>query len=189
MTIDAGRVEAHYTRADLAERIDAALRAAGKEGPLLTPDDLAPLDQFHTGQKGATMRLAALAGIAAADRILDVGCGIGGPARLLAWLHGCRVVGLDLTPEFIRVAPRLTERTGLGDRVSFRQGSALAMPFADGEFDVVWAQNSSMNITDRDRLYGEIRRVLRTGGRFALQDVLAGPGGAPYYPTPFAREK
>ena len=120
--------------------------------------------------------------------MLDVGSGIGGPSRYLAWTFGCRVTGIDLTPEFCRVATMLAARVGLADKVDYREGDALAMPFADESFDVAWSQNAVMNIGDRVRLYAEIRRVLRPGGRYAFSDVVAGAGGPPHFPLPWARD-
>src|SRR5215831_17408865 len=184
----ANSVEAHYTSQDLAQAIFAALKAAGKDLDHLSPDDLAPVDEFHGGQRPATMRLAELAGFTGTERVLDVGSGLGGPSRYLAWRYGCRVSGLDLTVEFVRVAEMLTQMTGLTDRVDYRQGNALDLPFDDMSFDVVWSQNAAMNIADRDRLYREMRRVLKPGGRLALQEVAAGPGGAPHFPVQWARE-
>jgi SAM-dependent methyltransferase len=181
-------VEDHYTREDLGEIILAALRQAGKDIDRLTPDDLAPVDEFHGGQRQATVRLAGLLGLGGEERVLDVGSGIGGPSRFLASRYGCHVTGIDLTAEFCRVAEMLTLLTGLTGRVSYRQGNALDLPFDDMSFDVVWSQNASMNIADRDRLYGEMHRVLKTGGRLALQEVVAGQGGEPHYPVPWARE-
>ncbi len=189
MSHPAQAVSDHYGRSGLGDSILAALKAAGKDIDRLTPDDLAPVDEFHSGQRNATVRLAQLAGIEGSERVLDVGCGIGGPSRYLASRFGCHVVGLDLTPEFIATAEMLTRRTGLADRATYRQGNALDMPFADASFDLVWSQNAAMNIADRERLYGEMRRVLRPSGRLAIQDVGAGPGGEPYYPTPWAKDK
>ncbi|HZU90106.1 MAG TPA: class I SAM-dependent methyltransferase [Stellaceae bacterium] len=181
-------VETHYTNRDLGAAILAALQAIGKDIEHLTPDDLAPVDEFHGGQRPATIQLAELAGITGGERVLDVGSGLGGPSRYLAWRYGCRVSGVDVTAEFCRVALMLTRRTGLEGRVDYRQGDALDLPFSDMSFDVVWSQNAAMNIADRDRLYREMRRVLKPGGRLALQEVAAGPGGPPYYPVPWARE-
>jgi ubiquinone/menaquinone biosynthesis C-methylase UbiE len=188
MAGNAGPVEAHYTRPDLGEIIVAALKAAGKDLDHLTPDDLAPVDEFHGGQRRATVRLAELVGFSGNERVLDVGSGLGGPSRYIAWRYGCRVSGIDLTAEFVRVAEMLTWRTGLTARVDYRQGNALDLPFDDQSFDIVWSQNAVMNIADRDRLYGELRRVLRPGGKLALQEVAAGPGGSPHYPVQWARE-
>ncbi|MFO1061919.1 MAG: class I SAM-dependent methyltransferase [Dongiaceae bacterium] len=187
LEIDRDAVTRHYAQGGLAERLLAALAAAGKDPDRLTAEDLAPFDQFHTRGAAATAELAALAGIGPADRVLDVGCGIGGPARSLALVPGCRVTGIDLTPEFVAVATMLADRLGLAGRVEFRVADACALPFADAAFDVAWTQHAAMNIADRPRLYGEIRRILRAGGRLALHDVLAGPAGPPLYPTPWAR--
>jgi SAM-dependent methyltransferase len=115
-----------------------------------------------------------------------VGCGIGGPSRYLAHTFGCRVTGLDLTPEFCEAAAALAARTGLSAKVDYRQGNALAMPFADGSFDVAWSQNVVMNIAERNKLYGEIRRVLKPGGRYAFSDVVARAPGPLHFPVPWA---
>src|SRR5215831_3450785 len=181
-------VESHYTSADLGKTILAALKEAGKDIDHLTPDDLAPVDEFHGGQRPATVRLAELVGFTGTERVLDVGSGLGGPSRYLTWRYGCRVSGVDLTAEFVRVAEMLTQIIGLTDRVDYRQGNALDLPFDDMSFDVVWSQNAAMNIADRDRLYCEMRRVLKPAGRLALQEVSTGSGGAPHYPVQWARE-
>jgi ubiquinone/menaquinone biosynthesis C-methylase UbiE len=121
-----------------------------------------------------------------AERVLDIGSGLGGPARYLAKVCGCRVTGVDLTAEFVAVAIELARRAGLAAQVEFKQGSALDLPFADGSFDLAWSQNVAMNIADRPRYYAEMRRVLRPGGRLAIQDVAQGPAGAPHYPVMWA---
>jgi MPBQ/MSBQ methyltransferase len=188
MASDGTSVEAHYTSRDLGEVILAALKAAGKDIDHLKPDDLAPVDEFHGGQRPATIRLAELVGFTGTERVLDVGSGLGGPSRYLAWRYGRRVSGVDLTSEFVRIAEMLTRLTGLEDRVDYRQGDALSLPFEEMSFDVVWSQNAAMNIADRDRLYREMRRVLKPSGRLALQEVAAGPGGPPHFPVQWARE-
>lgn len=189
MSRPAQAVADHYKRRALGDVILAALTAAGKDIEHLTPDDLAPVDEFHSGGRNATMRLAQLAQINGSERVLDVGCGIGGPSRYLASRFGCRVTGVDLTADFVALAGMLAQRTRLSDKVSYRQGDALDMPFADASFDLVWSQNAAMNIADRDRLYAEMRRVLTPSGRLALQEIAAGPGGEPFYPTPWAGDK
>src|SRR5262249_45313593 len=80
----------------------------------------------------------------------------------------------------------LARRTGLADRVDFRQGSALSLPFSDASFDLAWSQNVAMNIADRPRYYAEMHRVLKPDGRLAIQDVAQGPGGVPHYPVMWA---
>lgn len=187
MAVPESPVAAHYTRGDLANRILDRLAAAGKDLDALTLDDLAPVDEFHVRGRLATAELAELARIDAAEQVLDVGCGIGGPSRFLAATRGCRVTGIDLTAEFCDVAAMLAARTGLADRVTYRQGDALTLPFAEGAFDVVWTQHVQMNIADKARFYGEMFRVLRPGGRLAFYDILAGPGGPVHFPVPWAR--
>src|ERR1700751_4518623 len=128
-------VESHYTRDDLGETILAALKAAGKDIDHLTPDDLAPVDEFHGGQRAASIRLAELLGLSGSERVLGVGSGVGGPSRFLAWRYGVRVSGVDLTAEFVRIAEMLTQRTGLAGKVDYRQGNALDLPFEEMSFD------------------------------------------------------
>jgi SAM-dependent methyltransferase len=181
-------VDAHYGRSGPMRLLSAAIHdAVGTEGPV-DADVLEPYEEFHVGARPATLRLAELAHPGEGMRVLDVGAGVGGPARLLARRFGCRVTALDLTEEFCRLAEELTDRTGLADRVTVVQGNALDMPFADGAFDLVWTQHASMNIADRERLYSEVRRVCGPDGRFALYDVLAGEAGPPTYPLPWAND-
>ena len=179
-------VRAHYRATGLTERLKAALASLGPEEQRLAPQQLSALDQFHTRGLAATAELATLIGIAAENAVLDVGSGVGGPARFLAATYGCRVTGVDLSEPFVEAARYLTERTGQGGQVSFEAGSALDLPFQDGRFDVAMLQHVAMNISDRTRLYREIRRVLKTAGRFATFDVVAN-GGEPHYPVPWAR--
>jgi len=181
-------ITGHYGRADLGAVILAALAAAGKDVDRLTPDDLEPVDELHSRGRAATIELAGLLALNGTERILDLGSGIGGPSRYLAKTFGCRVTGLDLTPEFCRVATMLAERTGLADKLDYREGDALATLLPAQSFDVVWSQNMAMNIADREQLYREMRRVLKAGGKLALQEVAAGPGGPPHYPVQWARE-
>ena len=179
-------VARHYRRDGLTGRLLEALAAAGKDIDRLTIDDLAPVDEFHSRRRLATEELARLLAPAATDRVIDIGSGIGGPSRYLAATHGCRVSGVDLTEEFVATAIELTRRVGLADRVDFRVGSALDLPFPDASFDLAWTQNVAMNIADRPRFYGEIYRVLRPGGRLAIQDVAQGPAGPIHFPVMWA---
>jgi SAM-dependent methyltransferase len=178
----------YWERKDLAETILAALAAAGKNLDTLTIDDLAVTDQFHGGGKPSTVRLARLLDPTPGTRVLDVGGGLGGPARTLAVEYGCRVTVVDLTTSFVRAGQMLTDRLGLGDRVSHRVGNALELPFERGAFDVVWTQNSGMGIADKQTLYRGFHRVLRPGGRVALQEPVAGPVQPPVYPLMWATE-
>jgi SAM-dependent methyltransferase len=179
-------VRGHYRATGLTGRLKAALAVFGPEERRLTPEQLSALDQFHTRGLAATAELSALAGIAPGMRVLDVGSGIGGPARFLAETYGCRVTGVDLSEPFVEAARYLTERTGQSEQVSFETASALELPFDDGRFDAVLLQHVAMNIADRVGLYREIRRVLKSGGRFATFDVVLNDG-EPHYPLPWAR--
>jgi MPBQ/MSBQ methyltransferase len=129
------RIKRQYAQSDLWASIEAAIRADSESRGELKVDDLAPLEEFHIGGRHASIELADMAGFSQGDRILDIGAGIGGPARLLASHFGCRVTALDLTEEYCEAARKLTEMVGLADRVTVRQGSALDLPFADAEFD------------------------------------------------------
>jgi SAM-dependent methyltransferase len=184
-------VREHYRAADLATRLRAALAVFGPEETQLAPQQLAALDQFHTRGLGATADLAKLADITADTAVLDVGSGVGGPARFLAATCGCRVTGVDLSEPFVDAARYLTERTGLSGQVAFQTASALELPFDDGRFDAVLLQHVAMNIADRTGLYREIRRVLKVGGKFATYDVILNSAEphfpVPYYPVPWAR--
>ncbi|MGB0086395.1 MAG: methyltransferase domain-containing protein [Rhodomicrobiaceae bacterium] len=179
-------VRDHYRATGLTERLKAALAVFGPEDQRLTPQQLSSLDQFHTRGLAATAELAKLAQITADMSVLDVGAGIGGPARFLAATCGCRVTGVDLSEAFVDAARYLTERTGQSGQVSFEVASALELPFDDARFDAALLQHVAMNIADRVRLYREIRRVLRPGGRFATFDVVLNDG-EPHYPVPWAR--
>lgn len=179
-------VRAHYGTESLRDRVAAALDQAGLGDGPLDWADLAPLDQFHVRGLAATRELAAALDPQAGEGVLDVGSGLGGPARLLAALRGCRVTGVDLSLPFVDAAALLARRTGLAGRVAYVQADALRLPFADGAFDHAWTQHVAMNIADRAGLYRELHRVVRTGGRLALYDVVAGEGGAPLFPVPWA---
>ncbi len=179
-------VRDHYRATGLTERLKTALAILGPEEQRLAPQQLAALDQFHTRGLAATAELAKLVGISADTSVLDVGSGVGGPARFLAATYGCRVTGVDLSEPFVDAARYLTERTGQSGQVSFQAASALELPFDDGRFDVVLLQHVAMNISDRTRLYQEIHRVLRSGGKFATFDVVLS-SGEPHYPVPWAR--
>lgn len=179
-------VRDHYRATGLTERVRKALLALGPEERRLSPQELAGLDQFHTRGLAATAELAALAGITADMSVLDIGSGIGGPARFLAASRGCRVTGVDLSEPFVDAARYLTQRTGQSAQVSFQVASALELPFDDGRFDAVLLQHVAMNIADRARLYREIRRVLKSGGRFATFDVVS-RSEEPQFPLPWAR--
>lgn len=180
-------VQAHYTRSDLGSVILTALEKAGKDIDHLTPEDLAPVDEFHIRGRTATLELAQAAGVDSTKRVLDVGSGVGGTSRCLAREFGCRVTGIDLTDEYCRTATMLSSRIGLAGLVDYSQGDATNLPFPDASFDIVWTEHVAMNIPDKPALYREMHRVLKPGGTLAIYDVLAGPSGPVVFPVPWAR--
>jgi len=182
-------LESHYAARDIEARILAALRAAGlNPEQRLTPEALGALDHFHTGGFQASLKLLELAQIRAEDRVLDIGAGLAGAARMLAASPGCRVDCIELSPDYCAGARLLNRLTGLEDRIAVHKGSALDLPFPDDSFDAVWMQNVGMNIADKRKLYAEIYRVLKPGGRFAFQEMSAGDAAASYYPLPWATD-
>jgi ubiquinone/menaquinone biosynthesis C-methylase UbiE len=180
------RIAAHYAQGGLEQAILAALAASGKDPDRLTPDDLAPVDEFHVGGREATAALAAALPLAPGMTLLDVGSGIGGASRYFATAHGLRVEGIDLTAEYVGVASGLARRLGLGDLVAYRQGSALALPFDAGRFDGATMLHVGMNIAAKDVAFGEIRRVLKPGGFIAIYDIMRTDEGALRFPMPWA---
>jgi ubiquinone/menaquinone biosynthesis C-methylase UbiE len=181
-------INAYWGRGDLERAILAALASAGKDVDALTIDDLALSDQFHSGGKDATTRLARLAGLRPGLRVLDVGGGLGGPARTLAAEFGCYVTVVDLTESYVSAGVALTARLGLSDHVTHRTGDALALEVGTDPFDIVWTQNSGMNVPDKERLYAGFARLLRQGGLLAIQEPMAGPVQPPIFPVMWARE-
>ncbi|MGH7332298.1 MAG: SAM-dependent methyltransferase [Candidatus Rokuibacteriota bacterium] len=186
---NAQAINAYWGRDDLERAILAALAAAGKDVDALTIDDLAPSDQFHSGGKDATVRLARLAAVRPGWRVLDVGGGLGGPARTLAAEFGCHVTVVDLTESYARAGVALTARLGLSDRVTHRTGDALALEAGADTFDLVWTQNSGMNVSDKERLYAGFARLLRRSGLLAIQEPMAGPVQPPIFPVMWARDE
>ena len=181
-------VPEHYERSDALNRVRSALDRMAPGGRLITLDELAGFDHFHTAGLLATTRMADLLAPAPNETVLDAGSGLGGPARYLADRFGCRVVGVDLTPMFVEVGKLLNDRTRLEDRVELRVGDITNLDLNDQAVDHVWTQHVAMNIADRAGLYAEIRRVMRPGGRFALFDVIDGEGGELLLPVPWATE-
>jgi ubiquinone/menaquinone biosynthesis C-methylase UbiE len=180
------QVAKHYTRGRLEETILRALAESGKDPETLAPADLAPVDEFHVGGLAATQELAARMELHPELHLLDVGCGLGGPARYFASEHSCRVTGVDLSEEFVQVARSLTRLVKLDHLVEFRQSSALNLPFDSQVFDRAYMIHVGMNISDKAAAYREVRRVLKTGGLFAVFDTLRIADGPIRYPVPWA---
>ena len=183
------QVTGHYRRPGMLQGIlDAAVRA-GLDPDALVASDLSPVDEFHLGGLAATRSLLDLLAPAPGSRLLDVGSGIGGPARVAAAHYDCTVTGVDLTSDFTELATELTTRVGLDDRVSFRTADAAALPFPDGSFDLATLIHVGMNMPDKARVFAEVRRMLPAGGRFAIYDQMRTGTGEPAYPVPWAGDE
>jgi SAM-dependent methyltransferase len=179
-------VARHYTSGNLLERIRQGLTAVGCDPDNPGLDDLKPVDEFHIGGVQATRDLLAQINLGPDARLLDLGSGLGGPARFIASTVGCHVTGIDLTEEFVTTARALSELTGLGGRTSFVTGSALDLPFADASFDAATLIHVGMNLPDKPALFDGVARVLRPGGVFAVYDVMRAGSGELAYPVPWA---
>jgi ubiquinone/menaquinone biosynthesis C-methylase UbiE len=182
-------VAKHYARPGLEQAILDALAKSGKNIDRLVAADLSGADEFHLGWRQATVELARNLGLAEGVELLDIGSGLGGPARYFAEVGDCRVTGIDLTEEYVKTATALTRRCGLADKVHFRQASALALPFAENTFDVATMIHVGMNIEDKARLFKEARRVLRQDGHFAVYDIMKTAAADLPYPMPWAETK
>jgi ubiquinone/menaquinone biosynthesis C-methylase UbiE len=180
------KIAEHYGRGRLEELILAAVAREGKDPENLTAGDLAAADEFHFGGLEATQELAKQMELRAGLRLLDVGSGIGGPARYFAAEHGCRIMGIDVTEEFVRVAGSLTRRTKLDGLAEFRQGSAFDLPFERDSFDRAYMIHVGMNIADKAGVFREVRRVLKEAGLFTIFDMVRRGEGAIRYPVPWA---
>jgi ubiquinone/menaquinone biosynthesis C-methylase UbiE len=183
---EAKAVAEHYTRPKLEETILEAMKRAGLDTQKLTPTDLAPMDEFHVGGLEATKAFTEFMGLKPGMHVLDVGCGIGGPARYFASEHGLRVTGIDLTEEFVRTAKSLTKLLSLEDAATFEQGSALAMPFRSESFDAAYMFHVGMNIADKNALFLEVARVLKPSAQFSIFDLMRTNDEPISYPVPWA---
>ncbi len=189
MSISESDVAQHYADDGLLDRILAGLEASGANMDDLQPHELAPVEEFHIGGRKATVHAVEQMFLNKEHHVLDVGCGIGGAARYMAVQTGCTVTGIDLTPEYISVAERLNEMTGMNGRVHFEVASALDMPYADASFDAAITMHVAMNIKERAALYGEIARVLKPGATFYLFDVMKKSESQLAFPVPWAQSE
>lgn len=183
---DPDSIARHYSSGSLLERLRRALEAGGRRPGALGVDDLAPADEFHIGGQAASADFLARLALTAQQHVLDIGCGIGGTSRFVADRYGCRVCGVDVTPEFVDTGRVLCEWTGLSGRVDLHHGSALALPFADNLFDTAIMLHVGMNIADKARLFTEVFRVLRPGATFGVYDVMQTGTGPIAYPVPWS---
>lgn len=179
-------VARHYTHGNLITAIRDGLKAIGKTTGSVTIDDLAPVDEFHIGGRGASEDFLSQLNLAPDTHVLDVGCGLGGAARFAASRYRCRVTGVDLTDEYVQTGTALCAWVGLGDRIELRCASALELPFLDHVFDGAYMLHVGMNIPDKAKLCAEVGRVLRPGALFGIYDVMRTAEGELSFPVPWA---
>ena len=183
---ESNAVAGHYTHGSLLVAITSGLEALGKTPGTVSVDDLAPTDEFHIGGRQASEDFLGQLPLEAGTHALDVGCGLGGASRFAASRFGCRVTGIDLTPEYVETGRTLCAWVGLDDRIALHQGSALDMPFEDAGFDAAYMMHVGMNIPDKGGLFAEVFRVLRPGGAFGVYDVMRSGEGDLAFPVPWA---
>jgi ubiquinone/menaquinone biosynthesis C-methylase UbiE len=178
-------IENHYLKEGLYEEIISRLREQDINIDEVKRSDIAGVDEFHIRGAAVSKELANIVNLSGTT-VLDVGCGLGGPCRMLADEYNCQATGIDLSHEYIRTANELSKLVKLDDKTTFVQGDAASLPFKDGAFDVVWTQHVQMNIPDKRKFYSEIARVLKSGGQFLYYDILKKGDGEINYPTPWA---
>ncbi|WP_050605662.1 class I SAM-dependent methyltransferase [Ruegeria sp. 6PALISEP08] len=181
-------VAQHYHSGHLLKRISDGCAALGLTPPI-AHDALAPVDEFHIGGRRATEQFVKSLQLSKCSRVLDLGCGLGGPARFVAATTGAQVTGIDLTPEFVETGRALTEWTGLNDKIELVVGSVLELPFEDASMDAAYMIHVGMNIADKTGIAREAARVLKPGGIFAIYDVMQVGSGQMDYPAPWASSR
>jgi ubiquinone/menaquinone biosynthesis C-methylase UbiE len=179
-------VEQHYARPGIFDLLVQQLKQRGIEE--VSVKDLAAVDEFHVCGAAVSAELAKEINFPPHAKVLDVGCGLGGPARLLASRFGARVTGIDITEEYVETAKKLSDLVQLSHLTQFARADALQLPFEEDHFDIVWTQHVQMNIADKKAFYEEIRRVLTPGGSFAYYDIFSTGDKPPAYPLPWANE-
>jgi SAM-dependent methyltransferase len=185
---DENAIADHWGKGDVYGPILEALRKAGKDPDALTLEDLAPVDHYHARGFPATVELADRLTITPDDHILDIGCGLGGPARYFAARFRCKVSGIDITPAFVDAATKLTALVDMVSQVTFEQGDGQRLPYQAGAFDGAYTQHVTMNVADRTRFFGEAFRVLKPGAFFALSEHGLGRAGNPHFPLPWSMD-
>jgi ubiquinone/menaquinone biosynthesis C-methylase UbiE len=185
---DGKSISDHWGTGDVYSRIVEAMEAAGIDPETVTVEQLAPVDHFHARGFPATVELADALPIEAGQRLVDIGCGIGGPARYMAQRFGCKVDGLDITAPFVDAGNQLTVLVGMQDAVAIEYGDGQKLPYADKTFDGGYTQHVTMNVPDRGAFFGEAFRVLKPGAFFALTEHGLGELGRPHHPVPWSED-
>ena len=185
---DRNSISDHWATGDVFSRIVDAMKAAGIDPETVTVEQLAPVDHFHARGFPATIELADTLPIRAGQRLVDIGCGIGGPARYMAQRFGCRVDGVDITAPFVDAGNKLTALVGMQDAVTIEHGDGQELPYANQTFDGGYTQHVTMNVPDRSAFFSEAFRVLKPGAFFALTEHGLGELGDPHHPLPWSED-
>lgn len=185
---DSQAISDHWGKGDVFSRILDAMKAAGIDPETVTVDQLAPIDHFHARGFPATVDLADALPVRQGHRLIDIGCGLGGPARYMAQRFQCHVDGIDITAPFVEAANKLSALVGLEDAVTCVQGDGQNLPYADETFDGGYSQHVTMNVPDRGVFFREAFRVLKPGSYFALTEHGLGDAGTPHHPLPWSKD-
>lgn len=185
MSILNSQIEEHYFHPDLYNDIINRLKELNVDLNNVTRKDIARVDEFHVRGVEVSRELAKTANINR-SKVLDIGCGIGGPCRMLANEFNCDTIGIDLSNEYVATANSLSELVGLSHKTKFIHGDATNLPFQDNTFEVVWTQHVQVNISDKLKFYSEIDRVLTNNGLFIYYEVFKNGNGEVDYPVPWA---
>lgn len=176
----------HYTHGALTDAIKSGIAALGKRIDDLTIDDLAPVDEFHVGGRLASVHFLDQLDLKPGHQVLDVGCGLGGSARFTASHYGCKVTGIDLTPEYVATGNTLSDWVGLADRVALQVGDVTRLDGDSARFDRIYMMHVGMNIADKHTLFDALSRLLRPGGLLGIYDIMRIDDGDLTYPLPWA---
>lgn len=185
---DAKAISDHWGKGDVYSRILDTMELAGIDPNYVTVEQLAPVDHFHARGFPATVELADALPIKEGDRLVDIGCGLGGPARYLAKRFNCHVDGIDITAPFVDAANKLSVLVGLESAVECRHGDGQKLPYGDETFDGGYTQHVTMNVPDRNVFFSEAFRVLKPGAFFALTEHGLGEVGEPHHPVPWSED-
>lgn len=181
-------VSSHYTDGQLRQAIERGIIKLGKTTETISVADLGPVDEFHIGGRVATQHLLDQLDLQSNQHILDIGCGLGGGSRFAAQTYGCQVTGIDLTPEYVDTGNALSDWVGLGERIEMLVANATELPQANDSFDAAYMLHVGMNIADKQRLFTEIHRVVKSGAKIGIYDIMRASDGALKFPVPWATE-
>ncbi|NNE67440.1 MAG: class I SAM-dependent methyltransferase [Pyrinomonadaceae bacterium] len=179
-------VAAHYSIKGILDTIESGLKQVGADRDSVTIDQLSLVDEFHIGGRKATEHFFPQLGFRPGDRVLDIGCGIGGGSRFAAAKYEVNVDGIDLTDEYIEVGDELNRWVGMETSVSLKTGDATSLEFEDKTFDAAFTMHVCMNIADKRRVFEEAYRVIKPRGVLGIYDVTKYGAGEIMYPLPWA---